>query len=315
MALQLGNFSDSNRLLGTVIAGKFRLTRRLGAGSFGEIYLGVIITSGEEVAVKVESKRARYPQLEYESKLYAMLQGGIGVPRIKWYGEAGDNHRALVMDLLGHSLEELFNLCGRLFTCKTVLMLADQMLARIEYVHTKNFVHRDIKPDNFLIGRGRFVDKVYLIDFGLAKKFRDSRTRAHAPYKEGKNLTGTARYASRNSHLGVEQSRRDDLESIGYVLVYFLKGSLPWQGLRAGTKKQKYDRIKESKMSTSIESLCKDLRPEFVTFIKMCQEMRYDEVPDYLYMRRMFRLAFRAQGYQYDYDFDWKPFFPKAEAN
>ena len=106
------------------------------------------------------------------------------------------------MDLLGPSLEDLFNFCSRRFTMKTVLMLADQMIGRVEYVHNKNFIHRDIKPDNFLMGIGRHCNKLFLIDFGLAKKYRDTRTRQHIPYREDKNLTGTARYASINAHLG-----------------------------------------------------------------------------------------------------------------
>ena len=161
------------------------------------------------------------------------------------------------MDLPGPSLEDLFNFCSRRFTMKTVLMLADQVISRIEYVHTKNFIHRDIKPDNFLMGIGCHCDKLFLIDFGLAKKYRDNRTRQHIPYREDKNLTGTARYASINAHLGIEQSRRDDMESLGYVLMYFNRTRLPWQGLKAATKKQKYEKISEKKMSTPVEVLCK----------------------------------------------------------
>lgn len=132
------------------------------------------------------------------------------------------------MDLLGPSLEDLFNYCKRKLTLKTVLLLADQMLQRIEAVHAKHFMHRDIKPDNFLMGNPTDKNLLYIIDFGLAKKYLISKTGEHIPYRDGKNLTGTARYASLNTHKGIEQGRRDDLESIGYVLLYFLKGELPW---------------------------------------------------------------------------------------
>lgn len=126
------------------------------------------------------------------------------------------------------------------------------MLQRIEYVHQRHFLHRDIKPDNFLIGTGKRANKIYIIDFGLAKRYIQ-KDYTHIPYRDNKNLTGTARYASINTHLGIEQGRRDDLESLGYVLMYFLKTQLPWQNLKANNKKDKYERIMEKKLSTSIE--------------------------------------------------------------
>ncbi|KGN59801.1 casein kinase 1-like protein 2 [Cucumis sativus] len=286
------------------VGNKFKLGRKIGSGSFGEIYLGTNIQTNEEVAIKLENVKTKHPQLLYESKLYKILQGGTGIPNVRWFGVEGD-YNVLVIDLLGPSLEDLFNFCSRKLSLKTVLMLADQMINRVEFVHSKSFLHRDIKPDNFLMGLGRRANQVYAIDFGLAKKYRDTSTHQHIPYRENKNLTGTARYASMNTHLGIEQSRRDDLESLGYVLMYFLRGSLPWQGLKAGTKKQKYEKISEKKVSTSIEALCRGYPTEFASYFHYCRSLRFDDKPDYAYLKRLFRDLFIREGFQFDYVFDW----------
>nr|CAD1843419.1 unnamed protein product [Ananas comosus var. bracteatus] len=287
-----------------IVGGKYKLGRKIGSGSFGEIYLATHVDTFEIVAVKIENTKTKHPQLFYEAKLYNILQGGSGIASIKWCGIDGEDN-VLVLDLLGPSLEDLFVYCGRKFSLKTVLMLADQMITRIEYVHSKGFLHRDIKPDNFLMGLGRKANQVYIIDFGLAKRYRDSVTNRHIPYRENKNLTGTARYASCNTHLGIEQSRRDDLESLGYVLLYFLRGSLPWQGLKAATKKQKYDKICEKKLSTPIEVLCKSHPVEFASYFHYCHSLTFDQRPDYGFLKRLFRELFSREGYEFDYIFDW----------
>uniref|UniRef100_U5EVU8 non-specific serine/threonine protein kinase n=1 Tax=Corethrella appendiculata TaxID=1370023 RepID=U5EVU8_9DIPT len=286
------------------VGNKYRLGRKIGSGSFGDIYLGTNISTGEEVAIKLECIKTKHPQLHIESKFYRMLQGAVGIPSIKWCSSEGD-YNVMVMELLGPSLEDLFNFCSRRFSLKTVLLLADQMISRIDFIHSRNFIHRDIKPDNFLMGLGKKGNLVYIIDFGLAKKYKDSKTLTHIPYRENKNLTGTARYASINTHLGIEQSRRDDLESLGYVLMYFNLGTLPWQGLKAANKRQKYERISEKKLSTPIEDLCKGFPPEFPTYLSYCRQLDFVSRPDYCYLRKIFRTLFHRQGFTYDYVFDW----------
>lgn len=183
-------------------------------------------------------------------------------------------------------------------------MLIDQMIARIEYVHNRHFIHRDIKPDNFCIGLHKTANKIFILDFGLAKRYiqRDGK---HIPFKQGKNLTGTARYASINTHLGVEQACRDDMESIGYVAMYFLRGMLPWQGLKANNKKDKYERIKEKKLTTSTETLCKGYPPEFANYLNDTKKLKFDERPKYSEMRATFKDLFQRSGYKYDYQYDW----------
>ena len=286
------------------VGGKYRIKKRIGSGSFGEIYIGENILTNEEIAIKLESKNVRPPQLFSEVKIYKLLSGSIGIPQIYWSGIEGD-YSVMVMDLLGKSLEELFTYCHRKFSLKTVLMIADQLISRMEYIHSKGFLHRDIKPDNFTIGLGKNSNNIYLLDFGLSKRYLDQRTHEHIPLRDGKPLTGTARYVSIATHLGLEQSRRDDLESIAYILIYFLKGQLPWQGLQGETRKEKYEAIFLKKRDTPIDLLCENLPNAFYIFLSEIKRLDFQETPNYSFYRYIFRELFIAEDYFYDFKFDW----------
>lgn len=278
----------------SMINNKYRITRRIGGGSFGEIYLG-IGPAGEKVAVKFERHGTRCPQLRHEYKVYRELASCHGFCKVHHFGTQ-DNYNVMVMDLLGPSLEDLFNRCARRFSLKTVLQLADHMLERVDTLHARHLIHRDIKPANFVIGLGDQGNITFCVDFGLSKRYRHPKTLQHIPHRDGRSLTGTPRYASINNHLGIEQSRRDDLESIGYVLVYFLKGSLPWQGLKAKNAQKKYRLILEKKQQVSIAQLCQGCPSQFAEFLAYTRSLKFDAKPDIAYLRKLFRDLYIAQG-------------------
>ncbi|XP_017010005.2 casein kinase I [Drosophila takahashii] len=286
-----------------VVAGKYRLISRIGKGSFGELYRAEGLKYGEKVAIKLEDAAVKYPLLYREARIYEVLRGGVGIPHVRHFGTEGV-YNVMVMDLLGPTLEDLLNLCARSFTLKTTLMLADQILVRVELLHRKCFLHRDIKPDNFLMGLGRYRTQVFMIDFGLAKKYYSLRAKMHIGYAEDRDLVGTARYASVRAHYA-EQGRRDDLESVGYLLLYFQRGRLPWQGIRAQSQAQKYEKIAECKANLSLQTLCSGLPIEFYLYLKYCRKLHFADNPDYVYLRQLFKVLFRNQLFLYDFLYDW----------
>lgn len=278
----------------SLVNNKYRITKRIGGGSFGEIYMGVG-PNNEKVAVKFERHGTRCPQLRHEYKVYRELTNCHGFCNVYHFGTQ-DNYNVMVMDLLGPSLEDMFNKCSRRFSLKTVLQIADQMLERADTLHSRHLIHRDIKPANFVIGTGDQAANIFCVDFGLSKRYRHPKNLHHIPHRDGRSLTGTPRYASINNHLGIEQSRRDDLESIGYVLVYFLKGTLPWQGLKAKNAQKKYRLIMEKKQQVSIAQLCQGCPSQFAEFLAYTRSLKFDAKPDIPYLRKLFRDLYHAQG-------------------
>ena len=286
-----------------VIADRYVVTSKIGSGSFGEVFECESLKTHEKYAAKVEPARSRAPQLAFEAKIYRIMSNCVNVPKIHVFVN-GEPENALVMDLLGKSLEDIHEVRNS-FSLKSVLMIIDQMLTSIEYFHEMGYLHRDIKPDNFVFGR-KNPDHLYMIDFGLSKKYRDPYTHEHIKYVFGKNLTGTARYASLAALKGAEQSRRDDMEAMGYVWVYLLKGALPWMGLHGDGKRNKYQAICDCKARTTFEALCEGIPKEFVEYFKMVRDLQFQARPPYAEFRRMFRELFIRLGFVYDYMFDWR---------
>ena len=296
-------------LIGQILLNKYLIIKKLGEGSFGLIYSAK--TQHNWYAVKLESRNRGQNLLENEACIMYYLRGKR-IPAIKSY--ANDlNFNILVMELMGKSLEEIFeSLPKKKMSVNCVAKIGIQMIEILEYIHKKHIIHRDIKPDNFVMGRGDKSKYVYLLDCGLAKKYRSSTTLKHYRMTKKKNLTGTARYASINALNGLTQSRRDDLEAVGYVLMYFLRGKLPWQGLRVKNKEDRYHKIMEIKQETSPSLLCHGFPKEFKKYVEYTRNLEYEQDPDYEMLKNLFKTVLynnkvnKDNFFVYDWDIENK---------
>jgi serine/threonine protein kinase len=317
--------------LGTRVGNSgYMLKQGIGGGSFGYLYVATAVNEGYDVAVKVEPLKVPFPQLLYESRILHELQTPavascgassamgtaeattVGVPRLLFRSQEaatdGQVYNFVGMELLGFNLERLFEFCRRRFSLKTVLMLSVQMLQRLEHVHRHGYVHRDVKPDNFVFGLGDSAETLYLIDFGLSKQLMGADGK-HIGIRSGKHLTGTPRYASLNNHEGIEQSRRDDVESLVYVLIYFLNGKLPWQSDKqggGGGKAEQYKEVGERKKSTPASVLCKGLPACFLNILSYARSLQFEQLPDYAYLHAQLQKTAREHSLSLDDAlYDW----------
>ncbi len=273
---------------------KFRPIKKIGKGAFSIIFSGINIYTKEKVAIKIEKRKTIHKYLESECFILFSLKG-LGIPKVLSFGH-NKEYDILIMPLLGESLQSLYISKNMNFEFKDICLMGIQIIERIQWVHSQKIIHRDIKPDNFLIGLND-PNIIYLIDFGLSKKYRSSQTGKHINFTEVKKFTGTIRYASVNSLRLRQQSRRDDLESVGYMLIYFIKGSLPWMGIKVTNKKENYLKLSQIKKNIKPEKLCENLPVEFVDYVKYVKNLHFEENPDYTYLKYLFEKMLKKQGF------------------
>ena len=295
------NNSSEDGIINKVFLFKYMPVKKIGSGSFASVYKA---ESGDECfAMKFERRSNEYEYLEDEAIIMRYLKCPQ-IPVVKCFGKNME-YNIMVMELLGDSLEFNFTIKKK-FSVKTVAMIGYQILSILEFIHDKHIIHRDIKPANLVMGLKEKNAILYLLDFGLAKKFRSSKTLMQYPYIRKKKMTGTARYASIHAMEEMEQSRRDDLESTAYVLLYFLRGSLPWQGLKIKSKENRYKKIMVKKKEIKSEELCETFPEEFKYFVDYVRNLGYTENPDYEKLRNNFLVLVKEKMCRnFDFIYDW----------
>ncbi|KAA6403670.1 MAG: putative Casein kinase I [Streblomastix strix] len=301
--------------IGDIIKNKYQIVEKINEGAFGEVYKLKIIDAPvqnedekEEIlenflAVKIESGSIFPSQIAIEAKIYKDMQGIQGFAN-KILAGTWRGYRLLIMDRLGPSIEEIFISSKRMFSLRTVLELGIQMIQRVKDLHEKGWIHRDLKPQNFVVGLGKLSKTIFLIDFGLARRYEINQGKECVSVKKN-NFAGTLRYWSVNTHMGIEQSRRDDLEAIGYIIIYLLKGFLPWQGQRGPNSRIRRQMIGDLKRKITMSELCKYLPNEIMGFLTYVRSLSLHQNPDYSYCIKLLRQAFINSGFLKSDSWEW----------
>ena len=292
---------DNNQiLLKKILFSKYQIISLIGKGVLTDVYMAKSLKTGKLYAAKVEERLKSIGSLEKEAYFLYILKG-FGVPEIITYGRSGE-YNILIQQLLGESLTQLFKKSKN--RIKDLCMAAIQIIDRLKFIHSKFIVHRDIKPDNFLVGNPDF-STIYIIDFNLSRKYRSSRTGKHINFFINKTNPGTIDYLSLNVTSGIEPTRRDDLESMAYMLIFLSKGVLPWSNVRGKNINEIAYKIYKIKKYISLEKLCEDLPNEIILFIKYVKLLKFDETPNYTYLQNLFFTILKNMNQENDLNFSW----------
>lgn len=291
----------------TFCHGRFTFAEPLGKGGFAFVFAGWDNLTKEHVAIKVENKErknaSRSIKKEYRL-LVKLCNAGCPVPKAIWCGRCEDR-RVMVMQRMGESLSDFYKLCGKKFSIQTTISLTIELVSILESLHDAGVLHRDIKLQNFLSGYGN-PTSFYVCDFGLSDFYIDPNSNQHIPLTKGHSRYGTVRYASLNNHRGVEQSRRDDLESLGFVVIYAARGNVPWQTIRNEDRRKKWSQVYDMKRRIVLEELCADLPPCFVDFMKYVRGLAFDARPDYNLIRQFFKRDYDVANFKRANKYDWE---------
>ena len=281
----------------------------LGGGSFGHVYKCLDVKTKKEYSIKVESNNITNPQLLHEYKILKLLEGYEGIPKTYLFKNIG-GESIIIMDLLGANLEDILQDTKiKKFSLKTCLMTLKQIIERLKIIHQEGIIHRDLKPENLLVTKNIRDGLIYLIDYGLSKKYKDVKNDIHIPFKNDRPLTGTLRYISINTHKGIEQSRRDDIESACYIIIYFLNGKLNWDGIKCKTKDEKIQKIMEKKEEFKNNKEYKMLPLYFSNIFQYIYNLNFEEKPNYEYIFGVINKGLEQFNGESNYEktlYDWQ---------